>query len=64
MKILDLIDKRIDKLKLNKNFNRNNHHLVLSQEEYKTLKDSLTEINEAEILTYRGLFVRIKKGKK
>jgi len=60
-KIIKVIDKRVDKIKLNNS--KNKDHLFLTDKEYKILKDSLTEIEEAEILTYRGLFVRVKKQK-
>lgn len=58
-KIIKVIDERVDKIKLNNS--KNNNHLILTDKEYKILKDSLTKIEEAQVLTYRGLFVRVKK---
>jgi len=59
--ILKEIDNRVEKLKLGNS--KNNHYLFLTEEEYKTLKDSLTEIPNAQILIYRKCKVRIKGEK-
>jgi len=47
--ILKVIDERVDKLKLHNS--KNDHYLFLTNKEYKILKNSLTEIREATVLT-------------
>jgi len=63
-KILDLIDRRIDELKLK---NNNNNHLELTEKEHKILKKSVIPLDlydVAEILMYRGISIKIKEGEK
>jgi len=60
-KILKVIDDRVDKIKLNNS--KNKDHLILTDKEYEILKDSLTSLDDSEILVYRGLLVRVKKQK-
>lgn len=61
-KILDLIDKRIDELKL-----KNNKSIEVSEKEFEILKKSLIPLDlydVAEILMYRGFNIKIKEGEK
>lgn len=64
MKTLALIDRRIDELKLNKNFSKYKHHLELTEKEFKTLKKSVIPIDlydKCEIIKYRGIFIKVKR---
>lgn len=63
MKTLALIDKRIDELKLKHNNSKKNHHLELTEKEFKTLKKSLIPLDlydVAENLMYRGFSIKVK----
>lgn len=65
-KILASIDKRIDKLRLKNNFSKNNY-LELTENEYKILKKSFIPddlLKSSEIISYRGIFIKIKTGEK